>query len=614
MQTNNSLGFVVWGVKNGFQNNLFSHNLSESIRTTLIDIQELCMPQYSDFYSIERIGGDTLVSLYDPTMMDYSGSRKAYIVFSIIFPQGIAPSADVFELLGSFKNYYKVESNGLPSQEIFHRKLIEFNVKSSTPPNSSGGTQIGFKNYVSFDEIKEVFTDLDILDYRKIYFFDRPNSYVTSNPNFVSVTSLERKYTVQIQNYNAHDYQISINGITANSSLVKQVAQGKVEITDLNKIDKIEIKRGGAQLIESFYVRDRQHVILPLPKVDHPSHFTIRNFDPSRYRVLVNKQEQPTSHMSGSELKIAISTEHVVVEIVDKTTNATLQTHDTILNKTYVMLFNGGNRTTGTPLTGSGIIGGNLGGSTFGEQEKPKKKSKRGLILVLSSVVLLAGLATGWQLGWFKWGVEPPVVGGTTTNAKPQTGTDNVGINNNPEEEVKLINPEGLTVKPGKEAVLTENGLNKEGSLYRYYNGKWEVKPKTADGTKSNWQALNKADKTFIIALFFSINSAEQNEKIEEVKKIENNKVEQNSNGANNSGQNNSGGSNNGGKVGKKCNDLLVKKNTATTEIKKAIQNGNKGTVKTKIILEIQSYSDEDCKNCPGGLTLQSVIDYINKL
>ena len=95
MQTNNSLGFVVWGVKNGFQNNLFSHNLSESIRTTLIDIQELCMPQYSDFYSIERIGGDTLVSLYDPTMMDYSGSRKAYIVFSIIFPQGIAPSADV---------------------------------------------------------------------------------------------------------------------------------------------------------------------------------------------------------------------------------------------------------------------------------------------------------------------------------------------------------------------------------------------------------------------------------------------------------------------------------------------------------------------------------------
>ena len=509
-----------------------------------------------------------------------------------------------------------MESNGLPSQEIFHRKLIEFNVKSSTPPNSSGGTQIGFKNYVSFDEIKEVFTDLDILDYRKIYFFDRPNSYVTSNPNFVAVTSLERKYSVQIQNYNALDYQIFINGITATSSIVRQVAQGKVEITDLNKIDKIEIKRGGAQLIESFYVRDRQHVTLPLLKVDHPSHFTIRNFDPSRYRVMVNKQEQPTSHMTGSELKVAISTEHVFVEIVDKTTNATVQNHDTRLNKTYVMLFNGGsNRTTGIPLTGSGIIGGNLGGSTFGKPEEPKKKSKAGLIVILSSVVLLAAVGIiGSQTNWFGLIIEDSKIASSTTNAEPKERTENVGIDDNTEQEVKLINPDGFTAKPGKEAILTDNGLNKDGSFYRYFNGKWEVKPKTADGTKSNWQPLKDVDKTFIIALFFSINSAEQNKKIEEEKIIENKKVEQNSNGANNSGQNNSGGSNNGGKVGKKCNDLLVKKNNATTEINKAIKNGNKGKVKTKIILEIQSYSDEDCKNCPDGLTLQSVIDYINGL
>jgi hypothetical protein len=496
MQTNNSLGFVVWGVKNGFQNNLFSHNLSESIRTTLIDIQELCMPQYSDFYSIERIGGDTLVSLYDPTMMDYSGSRKAYIVFSIIFPQGIAPSADVFELLGSFKNYYKVESNGLPSQEIFHRKLIEFNVKSSTPPNSSGGTQIGFKNYVSFDEIKEVFTDLDILDYRKIYFFDRPNSYVTSNPNFIAVTSLERKYSVQIHNYNAHDYQILINGITATSSLVRQVAQGKVEITDLNKIDKIEIKRGGAQLIESFYVRDRQHVTLPLPKVDHPSHFTIRNFDSSRYRVMVNKQEQPTSDIIGSELKVAISTEHVFVEIVDKQTNAVVQTHDTRINKTYVMLFQGGNVTNRPP-----VGGGNSGGSSIGFTEKPKKKSKAGLILVLSSGVLLTGLIiAGWQLRWFEGQIKHPPGAGTTTNAEPTNGTGNVTVNPQPIENSPL-NPEGYTVESGSDAILTEKGLlHSNNRYYRYLNGQWEFSEKS---NQNNWKRAEEQDINLILKKYF---------------------------------------------------------------------------------------------------------------
>ncbi len=499
MQTNNSLGFVVWGVKNGFQNNLFSHNLSESIRTTLIDIQELCMPQYSDFYSIERIGGDTLVSLYDPTMMDYSGSRKAYIVFSIIFPQGIAPSADVFELLGSFKNYYKVESNGLPSQEIFHRKLIEFNVKSSTPPNSSGGTQIGFKNYVSFDEIKEVFTDLDILDYRKIYFFDRPNSYVTSNPNFVAVTSLERKYTVQIQNYNAHDYQISINGITATSSLVRQVAQGKVEITDLNKIDKIEIKRGGAQLIESFYVRDRQHVTLPLPKVDHPSYFTIRNFDPSRYRVMVNKQEQPTSDIIGSELKVAISTEHVFVEIVDKQTNAVVQTHDTRINKTYVMLFQGGNVTNRPP-----VGGGNSGGSSIGFTEKPKKKSKAGLIITLSSIVILSVVAIIiWKSGFYK-DEETPKFVDSTTNVAPKAGTDNVIPKPvDPIENNGLIQPEGYTVKDASVDILTDKGLLHKERYYRYFKGKWEY---CEVSNKKIWKIPTTKDIAVILNNFFNKN------------------------------------------------------------------------------------------------------------
>ena len=63
--------------------------------------------------------------------------------------------------------------------------------------------------------------------------------------------------------------------------------------------------------------------------------------------------------------------------------------------------------------------------------------------------------------------------------------------------------------------------MNKDGAFYRYFNGKWEVKPKTSDATKSNWQPLKDVDKSFIIALFFSINSSEENKKIEEEKKNE---------------------------------------------------------------------------------------------
>jgi serine/threonine protein kinase len=111
--------------------------------------------------------------------------------------------------------------------------------------------------------------------------------------------------------------------------------------------------------------------------------------------------------------------------------------------------------------------------------------------------------------------IDPPKPE-ATVNA---TSNEEVSVNSEEEKKVELINPEGITVIPGKEAILTENGLNKDGSLYRYYNGKWEVKPKTANVAKSNWQPLKDVDKTFIIAYFFSINTAEQNKKIEEEKK-----------------------------------------------------------------------------------------------
>jgi len=152
----------------------------------------------------------------------------------------------------------------------------------------------------------------------------------------------------------------------------------------------------------------------------HPGYFTIRNLDPTRYRVKINGQEQPTSHMSGNELIIAISVEHVVVEIVDKITNTIVQTHDTRINKTYVMSIQGGNSHSKPQVNG-----GKPRGSTIVSTEEPKKKSKTGLILTLCSVVFLAGLAiTGWQLGWFEGG-DPEGTSNAIVNSTDNTSKKN---------------------------------------------------------------------------------------------------------------------------------------------------------------------------------------------
>jgi hypothetical protein len=272
------------------------------------------------------------------------------------------------------------------------------------------------------------------------------------------------------------------------------------------------------------------------------------------------------------------------------------------------MLFNGGgNRTTGIPLTGSGIIGGNLGGSTFGEQDKPKKKSKAGLILVLSSVVLLAAVGIiGSQTNWFGLIKEKPIVTDTTKNATPQAGTENVGINNNPQQEVKLINPKGLTAKPGKEAILTENGLNKDGSFYRYYNDNWEVKPKTADGTKSNWQPLKDLDKAFIISLFFSINSAEKNLIVEQEKQInlpKNPPIEIVNKGGNNGGGNSK-------QEGLGCGLLR----NLLNDVNKPHASGEGLTIQNDLSKRLKAIDKTLCTSCKNGLTWDKVREAIIKI
>jgi hypothetical protein len=501
-----NFGYVVWGVTSRFNNNIYSYNINNEVISLLHEMQVICGNQDNKFYSIEKSNNFSIVSMYDPNHKDNAG-RSAYIVYSVVIPHGYKLNGAIINLLNKFENYFKVECKGFPIPEMFTKIFNEFSLIEVSASNKILGTKVGYKEYLSFSEIVEVFDDLEILDFRKVYFCDKAGASKLSNPNFEKVTTLERKYSVQIINFIPHEHQLYINDIHLKQP---QIISGKVEINDLRKTDKIEIKRGSNQSIEVFIAKDKQLVTLPLPKIEHQGYFTIRGLDPTRYRVKVNGQEQPTSHMSGSELKIAISTEHVVVEILDKITNAIVQTHDTRINKTYVMLLQGGAYR--PPGGGSGGNGG-----SGRDSEEPEKKSKTALILTLCSVVLLTGLGiAGWYSGLFEGEKEkPPVSGNGTKNTTPNVGSDNEGSNENEPEENKLVNPDGYTVKTGNESILTSKGLlnTANNRFYRFFNGKWEYSEKT---TSDQWKDVSAADKTVILVKYFSINTTEQNQEIEE--------------------------------------------------------------------------------------------------
>ena len=513
MQTNNSIGFVVWGVKNGFQNNLFSHNLSESIKTMLIDIQELCMTHYSDFYSIERISNETVVSLYDPTFMDYSGSRKAYIVFSVIFPQGTAPADDIFQLLESFRNYYKVESNGLPSQEIFYRKLVQFQTKPSSIQNY--GTKVRYMNYSSLSEIKYVFKELDILDNRKIYFFDKPNNYVSRDQSLTEVLSLVRKYSVEIKNY-TQEYEIYINGVKKmNPNTVNFIAV----LTDLNKTDKIEIKKRGV-LVETFSVQDKKAITLTGTQGTNNNQFTICKLNKDKHYVEVNGIKIDTSATSLDGKLVFPITQNCTVAIFEKETNKRIGFINTAETKSYQLIVQTYGLNNSSSIS-SAKLDGNLNSNsalntTESSNSNVKKTGKSKKYLLIGFFLLLIGVGTlGVNLGWFNLQEKvevssdsiPPkkveVISDTLPPKKvePVVGTGEANPPKDPSTQLKC--PEGYTLKDEKyKKILTQEGLlhKDNSSYYRFFDNKWEYK----ESSSGNWKDASTGDKGAMLDNYFT--------------------------------------------------------------------------------------------------------------
>ena len=568
MQTNNSIGFVVWGVKNGFQNNLFSHNLSESIKTMLIDIQELCMTHYSDFYSIERISNETVVSLYDPTFMDYSGSRKAYIVFSVIFPQGTAPADDIFQLLESFRNYYKVESNGLPSQEIFYRKLVQFQTKSSSIQNY--GTKVRYMNYSSLSEIKYVFKELDILDNRKIYFFDKPNNYVSRDQSLTEVLSLVRKYSVEIKNY-TQEYEIYINGVKKmNPNAVNFIAV----LTDLNKTDKIEIKKRGV-LVETFIVQDKKAITLTGTQGTNNNQFTITKLNKDKHYVEVNKIKIDTSATSFDGKLVFPIPQNSTVEVLEKETKKRIGFINTAETKSYqliVQTYGLNNSSSISSATLDGNLNSNSGLNTTESSNSDVKRPGKSKKYLIGFFLLLIGVGTlGVNLGWFN--LQEKVEVKDEVKVETVVGTDEAEISKDTLPQLKC--PEGYTLKDEKyKKILTKEGFFSNHRYWRFFNNEWKTKEE--DNKKDEWKPSDLKDIKSLLTAYFR----EQQKNSDTTNTNNTNITNQNNTNTNNT--NNTNSNNNTNNNGQLTN--LANVNKLTTDLK-TLKEDIKTASKTKTTL-----------------------------
>ena len=134
----------------------------------------------------------------------------------------------------------------------------------------------------------------------------------------------------------------------------------------------------------------------------------------------------------------------------------------------------------------------------FFEVEKLKALwSKNKTIVVLFSIFVLLGI---FKLCSTKETINVPTRPEATSNA---WGVDTI------KGKIELINPEGYSVKIGKETILTEDGLNINSFYHRFYQGKWETKPIYPDGTEGKWKNTIQKNLVNILNTCFVKNTEE---------------------------------------------------------------------------------------------------------
>jgi hypothetical protein len=172
---NDHIGFVIWGVRNGFNPDLLSDGLVPEVRNRLSDgMRQICLSLSDRFYGIERSSSHVLVTAYKPDAADHVG-RKAYIAITLFIPLGKCFQGNVLWTLNRLLDYYEEKQgretgNNRFSAGMFREQFAELGTAPYSGPHGHGDV-LGAKSFSGPDEVEDHFKKPTIPGYRKVFFF-----------------------------------------------------------------------------------------------------------------------------------------------------------------------------------------------------------------------------------------------------------------------------------------------------------------------------------------------------------------------------------------------------------------------------------------------------------
>ena len=224
----NKIGFVVWGIRNGFKNNWLAANVDASVYQLLTDdMRQICNSTVDKFYSIEKIDNHTVLSVFNPNTKDHV-QRKAYIALSIVIPNGYAIVGDAIECLNLMLQTYEVKQGNamvnMVNAEDVKAHLAQLQLKPEANFIPSAGNGIGVFHCNDFDQIQMHFSGPTIFGFKKVFFISGQNVALERIPGIQNVQSFAKPLFLTLSEFDPNKHNATINGqaITMSKTQVKQ--------------------------------------------------------------------------------------------------------------------------------------------------------------------------------------------------------------------------------------------------------------------------------------------------------------------------------------------------------------------------------------------------------
>jgi LysM repeat protein len=257
----NAIGFVVWGIRNGFKNNWLASNVDANVYEHLTDdMRQICNSTVDAFFSVDKILDYTLLTIFNPNTKDHV-QRKAYIALSIVVPNGCFLKGDVIGALQAMMQTYVTKQgnavvNMVSADDIkAHLHHLQISPNLDSVPHARSKT--GLFSYRDVSEIRAHFQEPSIYGFKKVFFISGHNVALEKMQGIQEVHTFSKPLFLTLSDFDPKYFSVNINNQSITST------KSPIKTGDLIQFVERKTKRGKQLQVGSSDVRISMLEIFP---------------------------------------------------------------------------------------------------------------------------------------------------------------------------------------------------------------------------------------------------------------------------------------------------------------------------------------------------------------